>query len=94
METVGEHQERSCMHAGEVSDQLSDINEMASDSRRRRHGRTDQVGATASTLPSFEVAIAGGGTAFSRGELVPIHGDAHAASCLAPLKTGLPKDVG
>jgi hypothetical protein len=69
------------------------IDEMASDGSSSSHGRTDQVSASASTLPTFEVAITGGGAALSLFELVPIHGDAHAASCLPPLKSRLPKDV-
>ena len=67
---------------------------MASDGSRRSHGRTDQVGATSSALPALKVAIAGGGTALSLGELIAIHGDTHAATRLSPLEPRLAEDVG
>src|SRR5437868_7141558 len=67
---------------------------MASDGGSSSHSGTDQVGASTLALPSLEVAVAGGGTALPLGKLIPIHGDTHAASRLAPLKACLAEDVG
>jgi hypothetical protein len=59
---------------------------MAVHGRRGRHGWADQMGASARTLTTFEVAVAGGGTALARLQAVSVHGQAHGATRLAPLK--------
>src|SRR5581483_6220960 len=66
---------------------------MPGNSCRRRHRRTDKVGAPAASLAALEVAIAGGGATLALGKLVAVHGDAHAAPRFAPLETGLAEDV-
>src|SRR5712692_1297681 len=73
---------------------LANIHEMPGDSRRRCHSGADEVGAPAATLTTLEVAVAGGGAAFTLGELVAVHGDTHTATRLAPLETGIAEDIG
>src|SRR5947199_7926878 len=73
---------------------LSDIHKMTGYGRRCCHGWTHQMCAATSALTAFEVAVAGGGAAFAFGELVAVHGDAHAAAGFAPFKAGLAEDVG
>src|SRR5712692_3946352 len=58
------------------------------------HSRTHQVSTPTTTLSSFKVAVAGRGAAFAFRELVTIHSNAHAASRLAPVKSGLAEDIG
>ena len=61
--------------------------------RWRRRWRGDEVGATPSTLTSFEVAVAGAGATLTRLELVGIHGEAHRAPRLPPVKAGFAEDL-
>src|SRR5712691_4205351 len=67
---------------------------MPGDGRSGSHGGTDQVGASTLALATFKVAVTGRGTAFAFGQLIAVHGDTHAASRLAPLKTCLAEDSG
>ena len=68
---------------------LADIDEVAGDGGGGGHGGRDQVRAAALALPAFEVAVAGGGAALARLELVGVHRQAHAAAGLAPLEARL-----
>ena len=45
--------------------------------------------AATTSLTAFKIAVAGGGAAFAGAQTVVIHGQAHAAACLAPLEPGL-----
>src|SRR5271156_2098981 len=63
------------------------VGEVARDRRRCGHHRAHQVGASATPLASFEIAIAGRGTAFAGSKNVGVHAQAHGAAGLAPLKT-------
>src|SRR5438552_9699370 len=73
---------------------LSNINKVAGNSGSGGHSRADQVGTSAASLASFKVTVAGRGAALALGELVAVHGNAHAASCLAPLKASVTENVG
>src|SRR5437868_14959087 len=76
-----------CMSALELP--LADIHKMSGNRGRRSHRGADQVGAPALTLPSFEVTIAGRGTALAISEDVRVHAQTHRASRLAPLEAGV-----
>src|SRR6516225_3521586 len=73
---------------------LPNIDKMTGNSSGSSHGGTDQVRASTSSLPSLKVAVAGRGAALPLGELIPVHRNAHAASCLAPLEARLAEDIG
>src|SRR6266851_2397736 len=73
---------------------VADIHKMPGDGGGSGHRRADEVGAPAASLAALEVAVAGGGAAFAFGELVAVHGDAHTATRLTPLETGVAEDVG
>ena len=66
--------------------QVSDIDEMTLDGGRDGHGRRDEMGAAASSLTPFEVAVAGRGAALSRLKHVGIHRQAHTATGFPPLE--------
>src|SRR5947209_19069951 len=70
------------------------IDKMPGDSCRGGHRGADQVCAPTATLAPLEVAVAGGGAALAFRERIAVHGDAHAASRLTPLKASLAEDVG
>src|SRR5437016_479833 len=53
------------------------------------HDRADEMRATVLALAAFEVAIAGAGATLVRRQDVGVHADAHAASGVAPLETGV-----
>src|SRR5262249_36932111 len=78
---------------GAVSTPLAHIDKMARDGRRSRHRRRNEVRAASIALASFEVAVGSRGAAFAGLELVRIHGEAHRAPRLAPLKTGFDKNL-
>ena len=59
---------------------VSDVGKVAGDGCRRRHHRTDQVGASAASLAAFKVAVAGGGAAFAGLQDVGVHAQAHGAA--------------
>src|SRR4051812_36684471 len=65
--------------------EFADVREVAGDRRRRRHRGADEVGAASGTLAALEIAVRGAGRALAGGELVGVHGQAHAASGLPPL---------
>src|SRR5436309_10543394 len=66
---------------------VTDIGKVSGNGCPRRHHRADQMSATASPLTSFEVAVAGGGTALAGLEDVRIHAQAHRTSGFTPLET-------
>src|ERR1700681_1518131 len=68
------------------------VGKVPRDRRRRRHHRTHQVGASAAPLPSFKIAVAGGGTALTRLQDIGIHSQAHRASRFTPLEAGIQKN--
>src|SRR3990167_1341365 len=57
------------------------------------HGGADEVGPATSALAAFEVAVAGAGEALTGLQSVGVHGQAHAAAGLAPLKACGHKDL-
>src|SRR5690348_16578252 len=57
------------------------------------HDGADQVGATAASLASLEVAIAGGSAALARLEDVGIHAQTHGAARFAPVEPGIAKHL-
>mmetsp|Transcript_21133 Transcript_21133/g.29051 ORF Transcript_21133/g.29051 Transcript_21133/m.29051 type:complete len:599 (+) Transcript_21133:398-2194(+) len=66
--------------------QLAHVRQLARDGRGGRHGRGHQVRAAAVALPALKVAVAGGGAALLRLELVRVHGQAHGAAGLTPVE--------
>src|SRR6478736_10440261 len=78
------------------SDELAQIagtGECAAHGGGRCDERRDQVRAAALALASFEVAVARGGAALPRCELVGIHAQAHRAPGEAPLGTERLEDL-
>src|SRR5579859_5398517 len=67
---------------------------MPGDGSGSSHGGTDQVGASTLALATFKVAVTGRGAALAFSQLIAVHGNTHAASRLAPLKTRLAEDSG
>src|SRR5947209_6459671 len=67
---------------------------MTRDSGSSGHSRTHQMRTSTTTLASFTVAVARRGAALAFSQLVTIHGNAHAASRLAPVKSSLAEDIG
>ena len=51
------------------------------------HRWAHQVGAASSSLPPFQITVAGGGAALAGVQAIGIHAQAHGASGLTPLKT-------
>src|SRR6266545_119249 len=49
-------------------------------------------GATASSLPSLEIAVRGRGAALPRLKAIGVHGQAHRAAGFAPLEAGVLED--
>src|ERR1700685_969937 len=85
--------ERDLRGRNRVELPFADIGKVSGDRGRGGHHGTHQVGASASPLAPFEVAIAGGGAAFARLENIGVHAQAHGAAGLAPIKTGGAKDL-
>lgn len=81
------------MRAGLVVGELAHVGELADDGSGGGHDGGHQVGAALGTLATFEVAVAGGGATLLGGEDVGVHAEAHGATSLAPLKTGLLEDL-
>ena len=71
---------------------FADIGEVAGDCGCGGHHGAHQVGASASPLAPFEVAIAGGGAALAGSQDIGVHAQAHGAAGLAPVKTSGAKD--
>src|SRR5450759_5896279 len=78
---------KACMIC--VLAQPTNVDEMAGDARGRRHGRTDQMGASAGALAPLEVAVRRRRAALAGLEPVVVHRQAHRASGLAPIDTGV-----
>src|SRR3989442_12605375 len=70
------------------------IHKMPGNSGSSGHRGTNQVSPSTAPLPSLKVAVARRGTTLPFGQLVSVHGDAHAASCFAPLEARLTEDIG
>src|SRR3954471_6373324 len=62
-----------------MAEQPADVGEPAGDGGGGGHGRAEQVGPAAGPLAALEVAVAGAGRPLAGGELVGVHGQAHAA---------------
>src|SRR5690349_14044757 len=71
-----------------VAVRLPYIHKMSRNRCRRSHGWTHKVSTPTTSLTTFKVAVAGGGTALAFGEIVAVHGDTHAAAGFAPLEAG------
>src|SRR6185369_12284927 len=71
---------------------LSYVHKMSGDGGGGGHCGTDQMRATAASLSSFKIPIAGRSAAFARFQDVGIHAETHRATGLAPLKAGVKKD--
>ena len=78
---------------GLVLGQLADVGELTDDGGGGGHDGGHQVGAALGTLTTLEVAVAGGGATLLGGEDVGVHAEAHGATSLAPLETGLLEDL-
>src|ERR1700722_333052 len=70
---------------------ISNVFKMSLNPRCSSHHRTHQMGPSAAPLPAFEIAVAGRGATLPRLQNVRIHSQAHRASRLAPLKSGVLK---
>src|SRR5215469_14590320 len=66
----------------------ADVGEVAGDGGGGGHLRADEVGASTAALASLEVAVGGRGAALAGLQDVGVHGEAHGAAGLAPLKAG------
>src|SRR5512135_2841294 len=55
----------------------------------RSHNRADEVRAAVLALAAFEIPIRSTGGPFSRKQYIRIHGDAHAATRIAPFESGV-----
>src|SRR5262245_55761157 len=71
---------------------LPNIHEMAGDRGRRRHRGRNKMRAAPKTLAALEIAVRGRGAALAGREAVRVHGKAHGAAWLTPLKTRGKKD--
>src|SRR6267378_8621682 len=69
--------------------EFTDVHEMPGDGCGGGHDRADEVRAAVFALAALEIAIAGAGAALVRRQDVGVHTDAHAATRVAPLKTGV-----
>src|SRR6266478_4323496 len=67
---------------------VTDIREVAGNGGGRRHHGTDEMGASASSLAAFEVAVAGGSASLAGLQDVRVHAQTHGTARLAPLETG------
>ena len=75
-----------------VGGEVPHVHEVTGDGRRRRHRRTDQMGATALPLAALEVAVRGRGAALPGSSRSAVHRQAHRAARLAPLEARLAKE--
>jgi hypothetical protein len=57
------------------------------------HGRRKQMGAAATALTAFKIAVGGGSTTLPRFQLVRIHRKAHRTTRFTPVETRLDKDL-
>src|SRR5690606_29777219 len=72
---------------------LANVDEVAGNRCRCCHGRRHQMGAALEALTAFEVAVRGRRAALIRLKAVVVHGKAHGAARLAPVKAGLDEDL-
>src|SRR5215216_228394 len=72
---------------------ISNIDEVTSDGRGRRHRWTHQVRSTTLALTALEITIRGAGAALARLQDVGVHAQAHAAARLPPLEARFGKDA-
>jgi hypothetical protein len=72
--------------------EAADIDEMPEHARSSGHRRADQMGATASALAAFEIAIAGGRAALAGFEAIRVHRQTHRTTRLAPFESGINED--
>src|SRR5271168_1231086 len=72
--------------------EFAHVDEVAGDGRGGSHDRAYEVRAAVFALASLEIAVAGAGAALVRRQHVGVHADAHAATGVAPLKTGFAED--
>src|SRR5690242_16621166 len=70
-----------------VHAEVADVHKMSGNRGRRGHDGADQMRTAAFALAALEIAIGGAGAALARRKHVLVHGDAHAASGLAPLES-------
>src|SRR5208282_1319557 len=71
----------------------ADVHEVAFDCGGGSHQRAHQMRAAAFALAALEVAIRRAGRAFARRQNVVIHADAHAATGVAPLESGVEENL-
>src|SRR5262245_38320912 len=71
-----------------VSPELPYVGEVTGDRGGRGHRRRDEVRAPARALSALEIPVRRRGAAFSRGENVGVHPEAHRAARLPPLEPG------
>jgi hypothetical protein len=74
-------------------DKFPDIYKMPVNGGSGSHGRAHQVRASARTLSAFKITVAGGRTALTWLKSVSVHGQAHGAPGLTPLKSCSLEDV-
>ena len=66
---------------------LADIDEVSFDGSGSSHGWADEVGSSAFALSTFEIAVAGACTTFTRSEFIGVHCKAHAAPRFTPIES-------
>src|ERR1035441_10650163 len=71
---------------------VADVDESPLDGGCGGHLRGDEVGATAASLASLEVAVRGGGAALPRLQDVGVHAEAHRAAGHPPVEARLGED--
>src|SRR5579883_73066 len=81
-----------CMRS--LSLPITNIYEVTGDGCCRRHRGADEMRAPAASLATLEVAVAGGGAAFTFAKAISVHRDTHAAPGLTPVKACLAEDIG
>mmetsp|Transcript_35065 Transcript_35065/g.75985 ORF Transcript_35065/g.75985 Transcript_35065/m.75985 type:complete len:248 (-) Transcript_35065:29-772(-) len=73
-------------------EELAHVDEVARDGGGGGHGGRAEVGSAPGALPALKVSVACAGAPLSRQQLVWIHGEAHGAPGLAPVKASLLQD--
>src|SRR5665213_2169336 len=68
------------------------VDKVALDTGCRSHRGTHEVGPAPLSLTAFEVPVRRRGTAFAGFQSIRIHGQAHRATGIAPLESGVAKD--
>ena len=70
-----------------------DIGQLAGNGSSGGHGRRHQMGTATSTLTAFKVTVGGTGTSLLGREDIGVHTQAHGASRLSPIETGIGEDL-